>query len=291
MALVSALEQLRSAQLGGYAVPCFDTFEMEGTLGILDALETKRAPGIIGIYDGLLTEVHGRAFATLVRVLAEESTVPVSIILDHGASLKNCLKALRFGFTDVMFDGSRLPFEENVATTRQVVLAAHAVGAAVEAELGQVGSGSDYQGFGAQGKGLTDPDAVERFVAETGVDFLAIAIGTAHGLYAGEPKLALDVLSEIRMRVDIPLVLHGGSGLSSAQFQETIRRGISKVNVFTNLAVEATRRVAEEIKGSNPTYLSVAESIRAGFRDQCEEVLDVFGTTGKAGELGKRAGR
>jgi ketose-bisphosphate aldolase len=276
------LDELRRAQDGGYAVPCFDTFEMHGTQGIIDALEAKRAPGIIGLYTRLMDAPHGRAITDFVRDLAEQASVPVSLILDHGGSFEHCIKALRLGFTDVMYDGSKLPLEENIATTRMVVRAAHAVGAGVEAELGHVGSGRDYSDFGGLGKGLTDPNAVERFVEETGVDALAVAVGTAHGHYNSEPKLALELLAEIRSRVDIPLVLHGGSGLSDAQFRAAVQGAISKINIFTNLAAEATNRVVADAASERPSIHSLTHQIREGFRVECERLLDVFGTTGNA---------
>lgn len=282
MPLISILDELKKAQAGGYALPCFDTFEMHGTLGIFDALEAKRAPGMVGLYSGMFDRPHPRAFADYVRAMAEEATVPVSIILDHGASFEHCIKALDAGFSDVMYDGSKLPLEENIATTRMVVRAAHAVGAAVEAELGHVGVGRTYKEFGALGKGFTEPDVVVRFVEETGVDFLAIAVGTAHGLYDGEPKLALDLLHAICERVEIPLVLHGGSGLSDAQFRAAVAGGISKVNIFTNLAVEAKHRLLEHAQSEDATVFSMTGQVREAFRDECERLLEVFGTAGKA---------
>ena len=282
MPLVSILSELKKAQEGGYALPCFDTFEMNGTLGILDALEAKRAPAMIGLYTGMFERPNPRALTDYVRALAQEATVPVSIILDHGASFEHCIRALDVGFTDVMYDGSKLPLEENIATTRMVVRAAHAVGAAVEAELGHVGVGRTYSEFGAQGKGFTEPDMVVQFVEETGVDFLAIAVGTAHGLYDDEPKLALDLLAEIRGRVDIPLVLHGGSGLSDDQFRAAVAGGIQKINIFTNLAVEAKRRMLENAKTEDASMFSLTKQVRDAFRAECERLVDVFGTVGKA---------
>lgn len=281
MPLVSMLGELKKAQAGGYAVPCFDTFEMIGTQGIFQALEEKRAPGIVGLYTGMFERPHARAFTDFVRAMAEESAVPVSIVLDHGASFDHCIKALKVGFTDVMYDGSKLPVEENIANTRLVVQAAHAIGAGVEAELGHVGVGSTYQSFGAMGKGFTDPAEVEQFVAETGVDCLAVAIGTAHGEFQGEPWLDLERLAEIRRRVDIPLVLHGGSGLSDEQFRSAVRGGISKINIFTSLALESTRRMVEAAKGEKASYFTMTNQIREAFKDQCSWHLDVFGTTGK----------
>jgi fructose-bisphosphate aldolase class II len=250
--------------------------------GIIAALEEKHAPGIVAIYSGVLDQPHARVFTGLVRALAQATDVPVSICLDHGASFEHCVKALSLGFTDVMYDGSELPLEENIANTRLVVRAAHAAGAAVEAEIGHVGHGSTYQSFGAQGEGFTDPDAAERFVAETGVDFLAIAIGTAHGLFDGEPNLAFDLLAKIRERIPIPLVLHGGSGLSDEQFRGAIAGGICKINVFTNLAVEASRRLSIAAKEDNVSYFTLTAQIREAFQDLCAHYLEVFGTMNRA---------
>jgi fructose-bisphosphate aldolase class II len=282
MPLISMVNQLKRAQHNAYAVPCFDTFDMLSALGIVSALEDKRAPGIVAIYSGLLDQPHAAVFAGLVRSMAGEATVPVSICLDHGASFEHCVKALSLGFTDVMYDGSSLPLEENIANTALVMRAAHATGAGVEAEIGHVGSGSDYQSFGALRKGFTDPAMAQRFIEETGVDCLAIAIGTAHGLYEGEPSLALDLLAEIRGRVDVPLVLHGGSGLSDNQFRAAIAGGICKINVFTNLALEATRRVVAVAQAEDVSYFKLTAQIREAFHDLCAHHLDVFGTTGQA---------
>jgi fructose-bisphosphate aldolase class II len=152
----------------------------------------------------------------------------------------------------------------------------------VEAELGHVGSGAEYQGFGAQRKGFTDPDSVEQFVEETGVDFLAIAVGTAHGLYDSEPQLDLDLLREIRSRVDIPLVLHGGSGLSEDQFRSAIAAGISKINIATDLFVTATRRLVEASKSEDVTYLALGDTSAAAFQHRCGFFLDLFGASGRA---------
>jgi fructose-bisphosphate aldolase, class II len=282
MPLVPALGQLQKAQAEGYALPCFDTFDMMGTQGLFDALEAKRAPGIIGIYARIIRDPYAPAFMGMVRDIAERATVPVSIILDHGGSFDDCMVALRNGFTDVMFDGSKLPYEENVAQTKLVVQAAHAVGATAEAELGHVGGGSDYAEFGAQGKGLTDPAMVERFVAETGIDYLAVAVGTAHGLYAGEPKLDLERLAAIRQRVDTPLVLHGGSGLSDAQYRECIERGVSKINIFTNLGVSAVKQTRATLDAESGTFIKLIDAIREGFRVEAERYLDIFGAPGHA---------
>jgi fructose-bisphosphate aldolase class II len=282
MPLVSILSELEKARKGQYAIACFDTVEMMGTQGIFAALEGKRAPGIVGLWSGLLDRPGARAVVALVRTMAEDATVPVSLILDHGADLEHCMKALAYGFSDVMYDGSKLPLEENIATTRTIVRAAHAIGAAVEAEVGHVGRGGEYQSFGAKGKGFTDPDTVEQFVAETGVDFLAVAVGTAHGLYEGEPNVALDLLEEIEERVDIPLVLHGGSGLSDEQFRAAVERGICKINIFTNLAVAAGKGMIAAAQAEDASFFKVIRAVPTAFQEQCEHLLDVFGSSGKA---------
>ena len=203
MPLVSAVDGLARARAGRYALPCFDTFEMLGTEGMFAAFEAKRARRLS--WRSMISSWNSRtvaAFAAFARQMAEDATVPVSLILDHGSSFEHCIKALRLGFTDVMFDGSRLPVEENIAITRQIVRAAHAVGAGVEAEIGHVGQGSDYDSFGSQRAGFTDPAAVEHFVAETGVDFLAIASHSPRGIQ-GQTGDRLDLLAEIRARVEI----------------------------------------------------------------------------------------
>ncbi|MEA3406653.1 MAG: class II fructose-bisphosphate aldolase [Chloroflexota bacterium] len=282
MPLTSIHPELQKAQAGGYALPLFDTFEMLGTQGILDALEEKRAPAMIAMGSGQLEQPRIGAFAAYIRAMAEGATVPVSLMLDHGSSFEHCIKALSFGFTDVMYDGSQLPLEENIANTRMVVRGAHAAGAAVEAELGHVGRGSEYADFGSQRKGFTDPAVAAYFVEETGVDFLAVAIGSAHGLYEGEPQLDLELLEEIRRAVDIPLVLHGGSGLSDQQFRDAIAGGISKVNIFTDLSVTARDRVKAVAQEEDASYFSITDAIREAFKERCGHFLDVFGASGKA---------
>lgn len=172
----------------------FDTFDMHSADGMFAVLEEKRAPGIIAIYASGVERANARAFAAYIRARAEEATVPVSLMLDHGQNFEQCIKAISYGFTDVMYDGSSFPLEENIENTQAIVRAARAVEVCVEAELGHVGGGSEYQSYGALRKGFTDPDAVEEFVAETGVDLLAVAVGTAHGVYDGEPVIDLDLL-------------------------------------------------------------------------------------------------
>lgn len=282
MPLLPFVEQLNKAKREGYGIPLFDVFESIGTEGIYLAAEAKRAPTIVGVYGGLFDRPGGKELCAYFVQRCQNASVPMSLFLDHGDSFERCIQALRLGFTDVMFDGSRLPIEENIAITKMVVKAAHAVGAGVEAELGHVGRGSEYDVFGSRREGFTNPDDVERFVEETGVDYLAIAIGTAHGQYKGTPQLDYELLEEIRRRVDIPLVMHGGSGLSDEQFQTAIAKGISKVNIFTDLALTATARLLEASQKENANLMTLAGAIREGFRERCEFYLDLFGASNKA---------
>jgi len=282
MTLTSIGNELKRAQKQGYALPLFDTFDSTSTDALFQAFDDCCAPAMIAIYAPMIEHPNGRAFSTYLRIRAEDASTPVSVMLDHGGSIELCLKALRLGFSDVMYDGSKLPLDENIANTRQVVKAAHAVGACVEAELGHVGSGNEYQSFGAQRLGFTDPAVVEHFVEKTGVDFLAIAIGTAHGPYQGDPMLDLELLAEIRRRVEIPLVLHGGSGLSKDQFQAAIRTGICKINVATDLLMTAGQRMVQEAQAEKASYFSLSQASSQAICERASYYLNIFGAAGKA---------
>ena len=282
MPLVSMVTELKKAQAGHYAVPLFLTFEMMGFEGTLAALEESSSPGIMGIFHIMMDKPNIRAFVQYIRARAEDSPVPVSISLDHGTSLEQCMQILAFGATDVMFDGGKLPLEENIAITRSVVRDAHAMGAGVEAELGFVGHGRDYANLDAVRQGFTKPEEAARFIEETGIDALAIAIGTAHAEYQGEPQLALDLLADIRARVDVPLVLHGGSGLSDEQFRAAIEGGISKVNIFTDLGLTAGRQMVSAAQAEKASYFSIGAAAKTAFLERCKHYIDVFGASGKA---------
>jgi fructose-bisphosphate aldolase class II len=287
MPLVSFGPALKHAQAHHYAIPLFDAFDSISIDGIFAAMEEKHAPAIVALYTGVLDHPNAHSLAEYIRTRAKESPMPATLMLDHGGSFEHAIKALTWGFTDVMYDGSKLPFEENVANTQVVVRAAHAVGVCVEAELGHVGSGSEYASFGGQRKGFTNPGLVDKFVAETGVDSLAVAIGNAHGLYQGEPHLDIDLLKEIRRRVDIPLVLHGGTGISEAQFLAAIEAGIAKINIATDLYLTTTSRLVDRVHADNETpegvsYWTMSTTAVESFRERCGYYLELFGAAGKA---------
>jgi len=275
------MHELRRAQRERYAIPLFDVVDMQTVEGVFEALEGKHAPAIIGVYAGMLDRPGARALAAYIQARAEEVPERVSLMLDHGGSVEQCLKAVSYGFTDVMYDGSQLSLAENIASTKAVVEAAHAKGVGIEAELGHVGSGSEYRTFGALRKGFTDPDAVGEFVAATGADCLAVAIGTAHGLYDGEPHLDLDLLQAIRERVRIPLALHGGTGCPEDQLRAAIAKGISKINVATDLFLTAGKHLVEAARTRDVSYFDLSRIAIDTFRERCGHYLDLFGAAGK----------
>lgn len=282
MPLISFKEELARARRDRYAIPHIDVFGTLAVEGLLEAAVENRAPTIIAIYSPLTGLPSCKAFASYIRCRAEDIDVPLSLILDHGDSVERCIEVLSYGFTDVMYDGSSLPLEENIANTRRVVEAAHSRGAAVEAELGHVGEGEHYEDFGGRKLGFTAPDDVERFVEETGVDFLAIAFGNAHGLYKGSPSLDLELVSEIRRRVEIPLVMHGGTGVSDDQFRAAIQAGISKINYATNIMNSAAENMRSIAGKPAATMLEIEDGIRSAYCASTGHLQGVFGTSGRA---------
>lgn len=282
MTLTSIKTELIKARDSKYAVPLYDVFDQFGVDGVFDALEMAKAPVILGIYSGARVMETISAFSAYITNRAEKSCYPVSIMLDHGSSVEKCLYALENGFTDIMYDGSNLPYEENIENTIKVVEAAHACGASVEAELGHVGVGSEYDSYGGKRIGFTDPNMVEDFVRRTNVDFLAIAFGNAHGMYKGEPKIDLDLIRTVYQKVDVPLVMHGGSGLSDGDYKEIIKAGIAKINFFTTIHNAASQMMVEAAKGERPSMFSISEQIRLAYKETCTYYFDIFGSTGKA---------
>ena len=278
MSLVSIKHELARAFQERYAVPLFDVYEMQGMEGVMDALTEKRAPTIIGIYSPYAAMPNCRALAAYIRCRVEDTDVPVSLMLDHGSSVEQCLEVLSYGFTDVMYDGSNLPLEENIANTKRIVDSAHAAGVGVEAEVGHVGLGNQYDSLGGRRLGFTNPENVEYFVERTGVDFLAIAFGNAHGLYKGEPHLDLNLVAEIRRRVDVPLVMHGGTGLSDEQFRGAIAAGISKINFATSIMNTAASNMRMAAANPESSMFDIYAGIQTAYSDWCGRLYETFGT-------------
>lgn len=243
--------------------------------GLIDAAEQLRCPIIIGVADRFVDRLDFEMIAEVMIFLAKRASVPVCVHLDHAKSLKNIMRAIKAGFTSVMFDGSSLPFEENIKRTREVVEIAHSVGVSVEGELGVVGRGDfDFK----NPEFYTKPDEAEEFAQKTQVDALAVSIGTVHGVYKGQPRLDFERLSEIRKRVDCYLVLHGGSGLSDDDFKKCIEYGINKINIFTDLTLAINAQLPEFIKQTEDLTTAIFEKIREIVKLEAIKKLKIFGS-------------
>lgn len=280
MPLSTTKKLLEDAQRGGYAVGAFNAENMEMVQAIVDAACELRAPVIIQTTPSTVKYASTDLYLANVRAMAERADVPVAMHLDHGSSFALAVDAMRAGYTSVMLDGSRESFEDNVALTKEVVRVADAMGIPVEGELGTVGGKED--GLEAA-DGCTLPEEAAEFAARTGVSSLAIAIGTAHGVYKKTPKLDLARLAEIRRVVEIPLVLHGASGLSDESIRACIAEGICKVNFATELRQAYTEGVREVLADGGvfdpKVYGKVA---RARVKELVKNRMTVCGCAGRA---------
>ena len=252
MALESMKDMLDRGKANGYAVGQFNINNLEYIQAFLQAAEEERSPIILGVSEGAGRYMGGfKVVVAMVKSLIEEygTTVPVAIHLDHGSSFEKCAEAIHAGFTSVMIDASSKPLEENIATTRKVVELAHIHGVSVEAELGIVGGQEDD--VIAEGVIYADPNECKQLVEEAGIDCLAPALGSVHGPYKGEPNLGFAEMKEISELVDVPLVLHGGTGIPTKDIQHAISLGTAKINVNTENQIEQTK-VIREYLDENP---------------------------------------
>ncbi|MEW6572806.1 MAG: class II fructose-1,6-bisphosphate aldolase [Bacillota bacterium] len=251
MPLVTTERLLKAAAKGGYAVGAFNCNNMEIVQAIVAAAEAENAPVILQASQGAIKYAGLNYIAAMAKNAIAEAHVPVALHLDHGTSFEQVVRCIAAGFSSVMIDGSRLPLEENISLTRQVVTVARAVRVSVEAELGKIGGTEDDISVAEAEALFTDPDEAVYFVNQTGVDALAVAIGTAHGRYKGEPRLDFERLSRIAGLIQVPLVLHGSSGVPAEAIREAIRRGIRKVNIDTDIR-EAFTGALRQVLESDP---------------------------------------
>ena len=279
--LVNMKGMLADAAKGGYAVGGFNFASLESGMGAIRASEELDMPFVLEHAPAHEEYVPFEVAAPIMVQLAKAARTPVAAHLDHGNSVELCLKALKLGFSSVMFDGSALPYEENIRQTAFVCKVAHEFGATVEAELGSMphnlkGELREYtpEDF------YTKPDEAKRFVEETGVDALAISFGTVHGVYKTTPKLSFSVIDEVRKSTgDLPLVMHGGSGLSGDDYRQAIAKGIRKINYYTYGAIAAGRSVYEIVK-EKPEGLQFHDVAARATQAVCEDVkrvMRVFG--------------
>ena len=283
MSLVTTKELLLDAQKNGYAVGAFNVENMEMVQAVAAAAEELKSPVIMQTTPSTVKYADLAYFYANAKVAAEMVSVPVVMHLDHGNSFELAMRAYRIGYTSIMIDGSHETYEDNIKVSKAVADACHPGGVPVEAELGKVG-GKEDDLDGGEGDPYTDPQEAAEFVKRTGVDSLAVAIGTAHGVYKGEPKLDLDRLSEIRKVVDIPLVLHGTSGVPDKTVKECVKRGICKVNYATDLRIVFSKGV-KAVMAEDPDVFDPKKYNAAG-RDEVKKYVMqkilVVGSSGKA---------
>ena len=282
MPLVTSKQMLLDAQKGGYAVGAFNAENMEMVKAIVAAAQELQAPVMIQTTSSTIRYGGVETYGALAAAEAEKVSVPVCLHLDHGNSYELAVQCVMAGYTSVMMDGSKLPFEENIAVSRQVAEMAAAVGIPCEAELGKVGGKEDDTEAAADG--TTDPEEARIFVERTGISSLAVAIGTAHGFYVGTPVLDTERLSQIRRVVEVPLVLHGASGLTEDQVRECVERGICKVNFATELR-NAYSRATQKYLLEDPDVIdpkAYGKAAIAAVKELVEARMKVCGCPGKA---------
>ena len=283
MAYVTSEKMLLDAQKGGYAVGAFNAENMEMVKAIIAAAEELNAPVMIQTTGGTIKYGGERTYAAIVRAEAKKASVPVCLHLDHGPSMEMAERCLVAGYSSVMIDGSKVPFEENVTISKQVADMAKAVGIPCEAELGKVG-GKEDDTVAGDGDIYTDPQEAREFAERTGITSLAVGIGTAHGFYKGIPVLDVERLSQIRAVVDIPLVLHGASGLTDEQVRECVKRGICKVNFATELRKAFTDAVRAYLAENPDAYdpKTYSKAAMEAVKEQVKARMLVCGCDGKA---------
>lgn len=282
--LVTGKELLDHANKNGYAVGAFNINNMEIVQAIIEAAEETNSPVILQASQGGIKYAGIEYITALGKVAAEKAKVPVALHLDHGTDFEQVMLCIRYGFTSVMIDGSKHPLRENIELTKKVIDVAHAVGVSVEAELGKIAGTEDDITVDEMEATFTDPDEAKLFVEETGVDYLAVAVGTAHGVYKGEPKLDFDRIRKIKELVGIPLVLHGSSGVPADSIKKAIEAGINKVNIDTDLRIAFTTAMKDFLK-KNPDNIDprkILTPAREAMKEVIKEKMILFGSSGRA---------
>lgn len=282
--LMNMRDILAVANKNNFAVPAFNISDYSMMNGIFEASEEKQAPVIIAIHPDELSHIGLEMVKSIIEK-ANKTMIPVCIHLDHGSSFEHIIVAIQSGFTSVMIDGSNLPFEENIAICKKVVEAAHSVDVSVEGELGTIGSTDAEAETGANKIIYTNPEDAVQFVNSTGVDALAIAIGTSHGIYPKgmTPKLQLDLLKEIKKKVAIPLVLHGGSNNPDKEIREAVTLGVNKINISSDIKAayfNKMREILEDIALREPN--TIQPPCITAMKEVAYQKIELFQAEGKA---------
>ena len=288
MSFVTTKEMLKEAQKGRYAVGAFNANNMEIIQAIVETAEEEKAPVILQASQGAIKYAGLDSIVAMVKIMAEKVNIPVALHLDHGTDYYQNIKCLRAGFTSLMYDGSKLPFDENVKMTKKVVEMAHACDIPVEAELGQIGKmgDSDEPGVALERvkESMAVPEEAVKFVELTEIDFLAAAVGTIHGCRTPFAKLDISRIERIRELTGVPLVLHGASGVNDDEVRKGIAAGICKINIDTRIRMIFTEKMSEIIK-TNPEEID-PRKILGPAKDAAKETIrdriKVFGCSGKA---------
>ena len=284
MALVPMSLLLEQARKGGYAVGAFNANNLEIVQGIVEAADELESPVILQASQGAIKYAGVDYITAIVKTASEKVKVPVALHLDHGTSFEQAVQCIRAGFSAVMFDGSKHSFEDNIANTLAVVRVARPAGVSVEAELGKIGGTEDDISVSDRDAMMTVPEEAQEFVRRTGVDALAVAIGTAHGPYKGEPRLDFDRLQKIRNLVDVPLVLHGASGVPEKAIQKAISIGICKINIDTDLRQAFTAAV-KQVLAEKPGEIDPRKLLgpgREALKQVAKQKIQLFGSAGRA---------
>lgn len=280
--LVNMNDILLPAKEGKYGVGFFNAVNVEMARAIIETAEELKAPVMIGTAELLLPAMELDLVANYLILMAKKATVPVCVHYDHGLTFERCMQAIKLGFTSVMYDCSTAPYEENITKVAEMVKICHAMGVTVEAELGHVGDNAGSGKLTNPEDYFTDPDTAVDYVKRTGVDSLAVAVGNAHGDYAFPPKLDFDRIQIISGKTNLPLVLHGGSGLADADFKNAVRLGVSKINIFTDIDKAGKAGVEAGIAAGERTMMGLIPYEIKAMKEVVAEKIKLFGSEGRA---------
>ncbi len=286
MPLVHLTDMLDHAYRHNYAVGAFGVVNLDFLEGVMQAAENYRAPVIVNLIESHFTHYDFELLMPAVLAAARRAKVPVAIYLDHGSSIESAKRGIRAGCNGVMVDTSQLPLDENLKLTREVAALAHACGVAVEGELGYVPeSEEDGEEKDLEGLTYTLPAEASAMVERTGIDCLAVSIGTVHGRKKGTPKLDFTRLAKLREAAGIPLVIHGGTGLSDEQYRKLIAHGVAKINYYTALSEVAANSINANAGPDRKSYKMVTHSVRSAIREEVERCIRIWGSSGRAAEV------
>ncbi len=279
--LVNMNEVLKPAREGGYGVGFFNAVNVEMARAVIETAEEAHSPVMVGTAEILLPAMELELVADYLLPMAKRASVPVCIHYDHGLTFARCMQAVKSGFTSVMYDCSTESYEENIAKVSEMVKICHAAGVTVEGELGHVGDNDGVGKLENPSDYFTDPDTAEDFVKRTGVDSLAVAVGNAHGDYAFPPKLDFERIERIAGKTALPLVLHGGSGLSDDDFRTAVRKGIAKINIFTDIDKAGKAGIEEGLSAGAKTMMGLIPYEINAMKKVVREKMELFGSAGK----------